>query len=38
MLALREHVRSPAEIDDACAGACAAFDSILALDLHKAAR
>jgi heme oxygenase len=38
MLALREHVRSPAEIDDACAGACAAFDSILALDLHKATR
>jgi heme oxygenase len=38
MLALREHVRSPAEIIDACAGACAAFDSILALDLHKATR
>jgi heme oxygenase len=38
MLALREHVRSPAEIDDACAGACAAFDSILALDLHRATR
>jgi heme oxygenase len=38
MLALREHVTSPAEIDDACAGACAAFDSILALDLHRATR
>jgi heme oxygenase len=34
MLALREQVRSPAEIVDACAGACAAFDSILALDLQ----
>jgi heme oxygenase len=31
MLALREHVRTQAEIAEACAGACAAFDSILAL-------
>jgi heme oxygenase len=31
MQALRAHVRSPAEIAEACAGACAAFDSILAL-------
>jgi heme oxygenase len=31
MQALREQVRSPAEIMDACAGACAAFDAILAL-------
>jgi heme oxygenase len=31
MLALREHVRSPEEILEATAGACAAFDSILAL-------
>ena len=31
MLALREHVRSPAEIAEACDGACAAFDGILAL-------
>lgn len=29
--ALRDGVRSQAEIADACAGACAAFDSILAL-------
>jgi heme oxygenase len=35
MLALREHVRSPEEIAEACAGACAAFDSILALGLHR---
>lgn len=33
MLALKEHVNSPDEIGDACAGACAAFDSILALGL-----
>lgn len=32
MQALREQVRSPEEILEACAGACAAFDSILALD------
>lgn len=32
MQALREQVRSPEEISEACAGACAAFDSILALD------
>jgi len=31
MLALKEHVSSPDEIADACAGACAAFDSILKL-------
>jgi heme oxygenase len=31
MLGLREHVRTPAEIADACAGASAAFDRILAL-------
>jgi heme oxygenase len=31
MLALRADVRTPAEIADACAGACAAFDSILSL-------
>jgi hypothetical protein len=32
MQALREQVRSPEEILEACAGACAAFDSILVLD------
>jgi heme oxygenase len=31
MLALKEHVTSDDEIADACAGACAAFDRILAL-------
>jgi heme oxygenase len=31
MQALREQVRTPAEVAEACAGACAAFDSILAL-------
>jgi heme oxygenase len=31
MLALRAQVRTPGEIADACVGACAAFDSILAL-------
>jgi len=31
MQALRTHVRTPAEIAEACAGACAAFDRILAL-------
>ncbi|ALK98500.1 heme oxygenase [Massilia sp. WF1] len=31
MLALREHVRTPEEIEEACAGACAAFDGMLAL-------
>ncbi|MFC5547999.1 biliverdin-producing heme oxygenase [Massilia aerilata] len=35
MQALREHVRSPEEIAEASAGACAAFDSILALGLHR---
>jgi heme oxygenase len=33
MLALRAHVRTPADIAEACAGACAAFDGILALGL-----
>ena len=31
MLALRANVTSPEQIADACAGACAAFDAILAL-------
>lgn len=35
MLALKEHVTSPDEIADACAGACAAFDSMLALSTPK---
>jgi heme oxygenase len=35
MQALREHVRSPEEILEASEGACAAFDSILSLGLHK---
>ena len=35
MLALRANVRTPGEIADACAGACAAFDRIIAL--HAAA-
>lgn len=35
MLALKEHVRSPDQIADACEGACAAFDSILKLGLYK---
>ncbi|MGJ7914695.1 biliverdin-producing heme oxygenase [Massilia sp. LXY-6] len=35
MLALREHVRSPQEIAEASAGACAAFDSILALSTPR---
>jgi len=35
MQALREQVRSPDEIVEASAGACAAFDSILALDMHR---
>jgi heme oxygenase len=34
MLALRAAVRTPAEIADANAGACAAFDRILALGMH----
>jgi heme oxygenase len=33
MLALRAHVRTPAEIAEACGGACAAFDAIIALGL-----
>jgi heme oxygenase len=36
MQALREHVHGQAEIDEACAGACAAFDGILALR-HRSA-
>jgi heme oxygenase len=35
MQRLREAVRTQAEIADACAGACAAFDSILAAGLHQ---
>jgi heme oxygenase len=35
MQALREHVRSQEEILEASAGACAAFDSILALGMHR---
>ena len=35
MLALKEHVKSPDEIADACAGACAAFESILKLSLDN---
>ena len=35
MLALKEHVKSPDEIAEACAGACAAFESILKLSLDK---
>jgi hypothetical protein len=35
MQALREHVRTPEEILEASAGACEAFDSILALGLHR---
>lgn len=35
MQALREQVRSPEEILEACAGACAAFDSILVLDSRR---
>lgn len=34
MLALRANVRTPDEIAEACAGACAAFDSILELAPH----
>lgn len=34
MQALRAHVHSPEEIADACAGACAAFDRLLALRPH----
>jgi len=35
MQALRAQVRSPQEILEASAGACAAFDSILALGMHR---
>jgi heme oxygenase len=37
MQGLRAHVRSPAEIADACAGACDAFDAILAQAFAQAA-
>ncbi|MEH6435005.1 biliverdin-producing heme oxygenase [Massilia sp. DD77] len=36
MLALKAGVRTPEETAEACAGACAAFDSIIALGLHSA--
>jgi len=36
MQGVREHVRTPDAIQDACAGACAAFDAILALAPHTA--
>ena len=35
MQALREQVRSPEDLREASAGACAAFDSILALGMHR---
>jgi heme oxygenase len=38
MQGVRAHVRTPAEIADACAGACAAFDSILAAGQHLGRR
>jgi hypothetical protein len=31
MLALKEEVRTEGQVDEACAGACDAFDRILAL-------
>jgi heme oxygenase len=34
MQALRAHVRTPADIADACLGACDAFDRILATRAH----
>ena len=34
MQALRAHLRTPAEIAEACAGACDAFDRILAVSAH----
>ena len=37
MQGVREQVRTPEAIRDACAGACAAFDAILALAPHAAA-
>lgn len=37
MQGVREHVRTPDDIREACAGACAAFDAILALAPHTAA-
>jgi heme oxygenase len=37
MQGVREHVRTPDQICEACAGACAAFDAILALAPHTAA-
>jgi heme oxygenase len=38
MQGVRDQVRTPDAIRDACAGACAAFDAILALAPHAAAR
>lgn len=35
MLALRAGGRTPEEVAEACAGACAAFDSIIALGLRE---
>lgn len=35
MQALRAHVRTPAQVADACAGACEAFDRILAARAHS---
>ncbi|RYF05520.1 MAG: heme oxygenase, partial [Oxalobacteraceae bacterium] len=37
MQGVRDQVRTPEAIRDACAGACAAFDAILALAPHAAA-
>lgn len=35
MQMLRRHVSTPEQIAEACAGACAAFDAILALRMHE---
>jgi hypothetical protein len=35
MLALREQVQGEVEVAEACAGACAAFDRILAIAFGK---
>ncbi|QJE00962.1 biliverdin-producing heme oxygenase [Massilia forsythiae] len=35
MGALRRHVGTPEQVAEACAGACAAFDAILALRMHE---
>jgi hypothetical protein len=37
MQALRADVRTPAQVADACAGACDAFDAILAQAFPRAA-